>query len=395
MKEIKCPKCGNVIAVDETDYAEIVQQVKSVEFNAELERRIAEIRKSDEQAKELAAQKLEIREAKARHQFEEKIASLKTELKAKDGELKAAVLEESLKSQKAIAAKDAEIAKIKSESEMKLKVAKEEVDYYKDMKARMSTKMVGESLEVHCSTQYNQMMRTLLPKAQFEKDNDVIDGTKADFVFRDYGEDGTEYISILFEMKNETETDGKKHRNEEFFKKLDADRRKKGCEFAVLVSLLEPESELYNGGIVDVSYRHDKMYVIRPQFFLPMIQLLVQTSKKALEYKCKVAEMQRQSIDVTNFESKLLDFQDKFGNNCRLAKEKFDKAIAEIDKSIKALEATKQALLGSENQLRLANDKAEGLTIRKLTNGNPTMREKFEAARNAAEGGGAEPSLKA
>ena len=395
MKEIKCPKCGNVIAVDETDYAEIVQQVKSAEFNAELERRIAEIRKSDEQAKELAAQKLEIREAKARHQFEEKIASLKTELKAKDGELKAAVLEESLKSQKAIAAKDAEIAKIKSESEMKLKVAKEEVDYYKDMKARMSTKMVGESLEVHCSTQYNQMMRTLLPKAQFEKDNDVVDGTKADFVFRDYGEDDTEYISILFEMKNETETDGKKHRNEEFFKKLDADRRKKGCEFAVLVSLLEPESELYNGGIVDVSYRHDKMYVIRPQFFLPMIQLLVQTSKKALEYKCKVAEMQRQSIDVTNFESKLLDFQDKFGNNCRLAKEKFDKAIAEIDKSIKALEATKQALLGSENQLRLANDKAEGLTIRKLTNGNPTMREKFEAARNAAEGGGAEPSLKA
>lgn len=395
MKEIKCPKCGNVIAVDETDYAEIVQQVKSAEFNAELERRISEIRKSDEQAKELVAQKLEIREAKARHQFEEKIASLKTELKAKDGELKAAVLEESLKSQKAIAAKDAEIAKIKSESEMKLKVAKEEVDYYKDMKARMSTKMVGESLEVHCSTQYNQMMRTLLPKAKFDKDNDVVDGTKADFVFRDYGEDGTEYISILFEMKNETETDGKKHRNEEFFKKLDADRRKKGCEFAVLVSLLEPESELYNGGIVDVSYRHDKMYVIRPQFFLPMIQLLVQTSKKALEYKCKVAEMQRQSIDVTNFESKLLDFQDKFGNNCRLAKEKFDKAIAEIDKSIKALEATKQALLGSENQLRLANDKAEGLTIRKLTNGNPTMREKFEAARNAAEGGGAEPSLKA
>ena len=395
MKEIKCPKCGNVIAVDETDYAEIVQQVKSAEFNAELERRISEIRKSDEQAKELAAQKLEIREAKARHQFEEKIASLKTELKAKDGELKAAVLEESLKSQKAIAAKDAEIAKIKSESEMKLKVAKEEVDYYKDMKARMSTKMVGESLEVHCSTQYNQMMRTLLPKAKFEKDNDVVDGTKADFVFRDYGEDDTEYISILFEMKNETETDGKKHRNEEFFKKLDADRCKKGCEFAVLVSLLEPESELYNGGIVDVSYRYDKMYVIRPQFFLPMIQLLVQTSKKALEYKCKVAEMQRQSIDVTNFESKLLDFQDKFGNNCRLAKEKFDKAIAEIDKSIKALEATKQALLGSENQLRLANDKAEGLTIRKLTNGNPTMREKFEAARNAAEGGGAEPSLKA
>ena len=387
MKEIKCPKCGNVIAVDETDYAEIVQQVKSAEFNAELERRIAEIRKSDEQAKELAAQKLEIREAKARHQFEEKIASLKTELKAKDGELKAAVLVESLKSQKAIAAKDAEIAKIKSESEMKLKVAKEEVDYYKDMKARMSTKMVGESLEVHCSTQYNQMMRTLLPKAQFDKDNDVVDGTKADFVFRDYGEDNTEYISILFEMKNETETDGKKHRNEEFFKKLDADRRKKGCEFAVLVSLLEPESELYNGGIVDVSYRYDKMYVIRPQFFLPIIQLLVQTSKKALEYKRMVDEMQRQSEDVANFESKLLDFQKKFVNNCRLAMEKHDKGIEIIDRVIKMLEGIKESFRGSDDNLRLANDKVEGLTIRKLTHGNPTMREKFKAARAAAKKG--------
>ena len=385
MKEIKCPKCGNVIAVDETDYAEIVQQVKSAEFNAELERRIAEIRKSDEQAKELAAQKLEIREAKARRQLEEKIASLKTELKEKDGELKAAVLEESLKSQKAMAAKDAEIAKIKSESEMKLKVAKEEVDYYKDMKARMSTKMVGESLEVHCSTQYNQMMRTLLPKAKFEKDNDVVDGTKADFVFRDYGEDNTEYISILFEMKNETETDGKKHRNEEFLKKLDADRRKKGCEFAVLVSLLEPESELYNGGIVDVSYRYDKMYVIRPQFFLPIIQLLVQTSKKALKYKSRVAELQRQSADITEFEANLEAFKNAFGRNCRLARDMFDKAIEGIDQTIKKMQATKEFLLGSANNLRLANDKAEGLTIRKLTHGNVTMREKFEAARAAAE----------
>ena len=387
MKNIKCPKCGNVIAVDETDYAEIVQQVKSVEFNAELERRIAEIRKSDEQAKELAAQKLEIREAKARRQLEEKIASLKTELKEKDGELKAAVLEESLKSQKAIAAKDAEIAKIKSESEMKLKVAKEEVDYYKDMKARMSTKMVGESLEVHCSTQYNQMMRMLLPKAKFEKDNDVVDGTKADFVFRDYGEDNTEYISILFEMKNETETDGKKHRNEEFLKKLDADRRKKNCEFAVLVSLLEPESELYNGGIVDVSYRYDKMYVIRPQFFLPIIQLLVQTSKKALKYKSRVAELQRQSADITEFEANLEAFKNAFGRNCRLARDMFDKAIEGIDQTIKKMQATKEFLLGSANNLRLANDKAEGLTIRKLTHGNVTMREKFEAARAAAKKG--------
>ena len=253
------------------------------------------------------------------------------------------------------------------------------------MKAKMSTKMIGESLEVHCSTLYEQFMRFALPQAKFEKDNAVVEGTKGDFIFRDFAQDGTEYVSIMFDMKNEADATATKHKNEDFFKKLDEDRRKKKCEYAVLVSMLEPDNELYNAGIVSVANGYEKMYVVRPQCFIPIITLLVQASRKAMEYKCEVAEMRRQSVDVTNFEEKLLDFQDKFGNNCRLAKEKFDKAIAEIDKSIKALEETKKALLGSENNLRLANDKVEGLTIRKLTRDNPTMQAKFAEAKATAQ----------
>ena len=227
-------------------------------------------------------------------------------------------------------------------------------------------------------------MRFALPNATFEKDNDVVEGTKGDFVFRDYAEDGTEYVSIMFEMKNEADTTATKHKNEDFFRKLDEDRRKKNCEYAVLVSMLEPDNELYNAGIVSISNSaYTKMYVVRPQCFIPIITLLVQASRKAMEYKCEVALMRRQSLDITKFEDKLLDFQQKFGNNCRLAKEKFDKAIAEIDKSIKSLEETKKALLSSENNLRLANDKVEGLTIRKLTYENPTMQAKFAEARRS------------
>ena len=252
------------------------------------------------------------------------------------------------------------------------------IDYYKDLKTRMSTKMIGETLEIHCSTQFNQMMRTMLPNAYFEKDNDASGGSKGDFIFRDYAPDGTEYVSIMFEMKNEADETATKHKNEDFFKKLDADRKAKNCEFAVLVSLLEPDNDLYNGGIVDVSYKYDKMYVIRPQFFLPIISLLVQTSKKSLEYKQQLAIAQSQSIDVTNFENQLLDFQEKFGRNYRLASEKFKTAIDEIDKSIQHLQKIKEALIGSENNLRLANDKAAALSIKKLTHNNPTMTAKFE-----------------
>ena len=271
------------------------------------------------------------------------------------------------------------MAVLKEQYEGKLKSAQEQVDYYKDLKSRLSTKMVGETLEIHCSTEFDRV-RPLFPNAYFEKDNDASGGSKGDFIFRDYDE-GTEYISIMFEMKNEMDETATKHKNEDFFKKLDADRNAKKCEFAVLVSLLEPDSELYNTGIVDVSHRYPRMYVIRPQFFIPLITLLVQTSKKSVGYKKQLAIAQNQSIDVTNFENQLNEFKDKFGRNYRLAYEKYQAAIDEIDKTIAHLQKVKEALVGSENNLRLANDKIDDLTIKKLTRNNPTMRAKFDEAR--------------
>ena len=247
------------------------------------------------------------------------------------------------------------------------------------MKTRLSTKMVGESLETHCSTQYDTYLRAMMPNAYFEKDNEVVDGTKGDFVFRDF-DGGLEYVSIMFEMKNENDTTANRHKNEDFLKKLDEDRRKKGCEYAVLVSLLEPDSELYNNGIVDMSHRYEKMYVVRPQCFIPIISLLVQASRKSLDYKRQLAIAQSKEVDVTNFETRLNDFKEKFGRNYRLASEKFQKAIEDIDKSIDFLQKTKANLLSSENNLRLANDKAEELTIRRLTYQNPTMKAKFDQA---------------
>ena len=416
MKELKCPKCGSVFSVDEADYSLILQQVKTAEFNAEVDRRLGELLKKEETKAEMALVKvrseasdslqkkeLEIADLKAAVEKkneelrlalvekekegleavakkEAEIADLKAKIALKDGETKTKLAEKAFEEQALIAQKDAEISKLKSEFDAQLKSANEQIAFYKDMKAKMSTKMIGETLETHCSTLYNQFMQFALPNATFEKDNKAVDGTKGDFIFRDYAPDGTEYVSIMFEMKNEADETATKHKNEDFFKKLDEDRRKKNCEYAVLVSMLELDSEIYNAGIVSVA-KYEKMYVVRPQCFIPIIMLLVQASRKAVEYKCEVAEMRRQSIDVANFEDKLLDFQQKFGNNYRLAKEKFEKAIAEIDKSIKALEATKQALLGSENQLRLANEKVDGLTIRKLTHGNKTMQAKFAEAK--------------
>ena len=313
-----------------------------------------------------------------------------------------AVLEEQWKAQEALKAKDNQITaltgrmelekseatlrenSLRKEYELQLKQKQEEVDYYKDLKSKMSTKMVGETLEIHCSTEFNRM-RPLFPNAYFEKDNDASGGSKGDFIFRDYA-DGFEYISIMFEMKNEMDATATKHKNEDFFKKLDDDRRAKNCEFAVLVSLLEPDSELYNTGIVDVSHRYPKMYVIRPQFFIPLITLLVQTSKKSIDYQRQLAVARSQSIDVTNFENQLNDFKEKFANNYRLASERFKTAIDEIDKSILHLQKIKDALVGSERNLRLANDKADGLTIKRLTRGNPTMKAKFEEARRKEQG---------
>lgn len=332
---------------------------------------------------------------------DKEISELKSTISQSKDACQIAVLEEQQKAQDALKEKDNKIVEltgmvnqqkneaalrennIKETYEIQLKKKQEEVDYYKDLKTRMSTKMVGETLEIHCSTEFNRM-RPLFPNAYFEKDNDASGGSKGDFIFRDY-EDGFEYISIMFEMKNEMDQTATKHKNEDFLKKLDDDRKAKKCEFAVLVSLLEPESELYNTGIVDMSHRYPKMYVIRPQFFIPLITLLVQTSKKSIEYQRQLAIARSQSVDVTNFESRLNDFKEKFANNYRLASEKFKTAIDEIDKSITHLQKIKEALVGSERNLRLANDKADSLTIKKLTYNNPTMKEKFKEARAVEE----------
>lgn len=398
MKELICPNCRKPFVVNEADYESIVSQVKSVEFENEVNRRLSEL-KSQMRAEQQA---LELRNS---NNFQQEISKKDQALLAKEGEIrllqeqiKSAKMEEQQRAQAELLKKENEITSLKAAAqvaqseavvrekglkeqyEIKLKLAQEQVDYYKDLKTKMSTKMVGETLEIHCSTLFNQLLRPLMPNAYFEKDNDASGGSKGDFIFRD-SDNGQEYVSIMFEMKNEMDETATKHKNEDFFKKLDQDRRDKHCEFAVLVSLLEPDSELYNGGIVDVSHKYDKMYVIRPQFFIPLISLLVQTSKKSIEYQRQLAIAKAQSIDVTNFENQLMEFKDKFTNNYRLASEKFHKAIEEIDKSIDHLQKIKDALLGSENNLRLANDKAEALTIKKLTRGNPTMKAKFDEAR--------------
>lgn len=445
MRELKCPKCGNIFSVNEADYASIVSQVKGAEFDAEVNRRLAELhhqQQAEEQARtanqEKAHQSELFKKDQAISAKNSEIAQLKEQLSAmgdrqklavgtaiadKDKEiadlkatinqnaqaLEIAVLKERQQAKEAAQAQDARIAEllsqaklaaseaslrekslqteyegklqvVKSEAESRLRVAEDEVQRLKDFKTRLSTKMVGESLEVHCSTVFESELRVLLPNAYFEKDNDASGGSKGDFIFRDY-EDDMEYVSIMFEMKNEMDETATKHRNEEFFRKLDADRTAKGCEYAVLVSLLEPDSELYNGGIVDVSHRYPKMYVIRPQFFKAIITLLVNAAKKSVDYKRQLAIARSQSIDVTNFESQLETFKDAFGRNYRLASEKFKTAIDEIDKSIAHLQKIKDALIGSENNLRLANDKADNLTIKRLTRDNPTMKAKFDEAR--------------
>ena len=438
MKELKCPKCGNVFKVDEADYAAIVGQVKNAEFNQEVERRMKELekqQKAEQKAETLKAeqnyQKLlsekelnltqkDAEIAKLQSQLEgiektnqlslakeiakkdKEIAALQTQLSSNESKLKVAILEEQNKSKDFLQKKEQEIQKLKGDMALaqkeaiikeknlkedfqsRLKLKQEEVDHYKELKAHMSTKMIGESLEVHCSTEFNRVRSMMYPCAYFEKDNDASGGSKGDFIFRDTA-DGVEYISIMFEMKNEMETTATKHKNEDFFAKLDKDRKEKGCEYAVLVSLLEPDSELYNEGIVDVSYKYPKMYVIRPQFFMPLISLLTQASKKSIEYQKELILARQQSVDVTNFENKVNAFRDKFAGHYQKASEKFNKAIEEIDKTIKSLQKMKDNLLSSENYLRLANNDTEDLSIKKLIRGNPTMKEKFEEARRMDE----------
>ena len=436
MKELICPNCQKAFKVDEADYAAILMQVKDREFKADLDRRIAELHKQHEaeqkaatlranqayerslQQREVALKEKDATIARLEMQLngmeekkqlelsaqlarkEQEIDRLKAEIKGNDDRVKLEVLKEGqrwrealqkaksdgeqLQNEIKLEQKEAAIREnaLKEDYERRLKQQQEQVDYYKDLKARMSTKMIGESLEIHCSTEFNRVRSSVYPNAYFEKDNDASRGTKGDFIFRDHI-DGMEYISIMFEMKNEADTTATKHRNEDFFAKLDKDRREKGCEYAVLVSLLEPESELYNEGIVDVSYRYPKMFVVRPQFFMPIIALLTQASRNSVAYKKELEQVRQQSVDVHNFEEQLEMFKDGFARNYRLASDRFRTAIDEIDKSIEHLQKIKEALVGSENNLRLANNKAERLTIRKLTYKNPTMKRMFDEARAA------------
>ena len=434
MKELKCPKCGNVFQVDEADYASIVSQVKNAEFEAEIQHRLAEMNKRltaeqqlatsrteqsfqaqlskkdlllGEKDTEIERLKMQLQNIENKKQSEltlalaekdQTIAQLNSTIAQNNDKLQLAVMEERNKAQQSIQKKETELSQLRTALELEKREAKihesalvkrhedelrmkqEQVDYYKDLKTRMSTKMVGETLEQHCSIEFEQYIRPMMPNAYFDKDNDAADGTKGDFIFRD-SEDGTEYISIMFEMKNEMDTTATKHKNDDFLKKLDEDRRKKGCEFAVLVSLLEADNDLYNNGIVNKNHLYPKMYVIRPQFFVPFINLLVQASRKSLEYKKQLALAQSKEVDVTNFEQKIEDFKSKFGRHYQLASNKFEAAIKDIDATIAKLQKVRDELLGSENNLRLANQDTENLTIRKLTYNNPTMKAKFEEAR--------------
>lgn len=419
MKELKCPKCGTIFTVDKADYADIVSQVKNQEFAAEVAKREEELRAQyatrEQLAKQQAEMQLQQSLAAKTSEIEKQnseINVLKAQLasiaQTKEAEKQAALLAEKQCLQESLLNKDAEIARLKADMQKQLgdlqnaaqlqakqaelnikqlndehrillEAKQKEVDFYKDFKAKMSTKMLGETLEQHCAVLFEKNLRPMMPTAYFEKDNDTTQGTKGDFIFRDkVGEQ--EYISIMFEMKNEADTTATKHSNEKFFEKLDEDRRKKGCEYAVLVSMLEPESELYNQGIVDVSHKYPKMFVVRPQQFITIITLLVNANKKSIELQNELAIAKSQSIDVTKFESQLLEFKEKFGKNYRLASEHFREAIKEIDNTITHLIKTKEALVSSEKQLSWANDKATDLTIKKLTRGNPTMKKLFEDA---------------
>ncbi|MCI8389836.1 MAG: DUF2130 domain-containing protein [Roseburia sp.] len=453
MQEIKCPNCGEVFVVDESGYAQIVQQIRDKEFEKELRQREKEFEEMKDKDLELArmrqqdkfdklisskeaelaerdrvieqlkaqvsgsetAKQLAVSEAVSKKDREKQealeqkngelteknriIEEMKARLGNSETEKKLAVSEAVSEKEKEISQKITEITELKSrlsnkdaenqlkeqslhrEYEDKLRSKDELIEYYKDFKARQSTKMVGESLEQHCLTQFNSLRMTAFPTAYFEKDNDAKTGSKGDFIFRETA-GGIEFISIMFEMKNEMDKTATKHKNEDFFKELDRDRREKGCEYAVLVSLLEIDNELYNNGIVDVSYKYEKMYVIRPQFFIPLITLLRNAALNSLKYRQELELVKHQQIDVLHFEENMNAFKEGFARNYRIASEKFKTAIDEIDKTIVHLQKTKDALLSSENQLRLANNKAEDLSIKKLTKNAPTVKELFDEGKN-------------
>lgn len=421
MQEIKCPKCGEVFQVDESGYAAIVKQIRDREFQKEVYEREAQFKAhlqtlekdrqlaiknaisiKDAEIAELKAQinanaqnnKLTINEAVAVK--EKEITALQARLTAYEMEKRLAISEVVFKNEKVLAAKNQELLRltnqieanekenkireqsIKDGYEEKLRSKDEQIAYYKDFKARQSTKMIGESLEQHCLIEFNKLRATAFQNAYFEKDNDARSGSKGDFIFREYDNEGTEFISIMFEMKNEADETSTKHKNEDFLKELDKDRKEKNCEYAVLVSMLEADSDYYNDGIVDVSYLYDKMYVIRPQFFIPLITLIRNLASKSLEYKKELELIRNQNIDITHFEEDMNKFKNEFGNRYRLASDRFADAIKKIDTTIKNLQDIKRSLELSEDHLRLANQKAEDLTIKNLTKNNPTMAQMFK-----------------
>lgn len=402
MQEIKCPNCGEVFVVDESGYAQIVQQVRDKEFDKELRRREEEL--AGKQESELRLLRLEQKQeydaalAKKETELQKRdqlIARLQAQISGTETEKKLAVAEVVSEKDRELSEKTTEITALKSQLankatenelkeqalqkqyEEKLKMKDEQIEYYKDFKARQSTKMIGESLEQHCLNQFNALRMTAFPNAYFEKDNDARTGSKGDFIFRE-AVDGVEFISIMFEMKNEMDETATKHKNEDFLKELDKDRREKKCEYAVLVSLLEIDNELYNNGIVDMSYRYEKMYVIRPQFFIPMITLLRNAALNSLQYRRELELARHQQVDILRFEENMNTFKEGFARNYRIASERFKTAIDEIDKTITHLQKTKDALLASENNLRLANHKAEDLSIKRLTKNAPSVKAMFD-----------------
>lgn len=441
MAELKCPHCGQAFTVDDTELSSIVQQIRDKEFEKDLTRRTEELEKHLQEKHALELSSIEDKVVlKTRQQYEEEINKLREEsgkeierlkeeknsetdklkdllkqeqekniklsleMQSIDDRQKLAVMEAVKKVEDEKQAKLDELSEKAHATEMELnekthdlenqllqekergKVLLEqkekEVEFYKDLKTKMSTKMVGETLEQHCEIQFNQLRATAFRNAYFEKDNDIRSGSKGDYIYRENDENGVEIISIMFEMKNEMDETASKHKNEDFFKELDKDRKEKNCEYAVLVSLLESDSELYNAGIVDVSYKYDKMYVVRPQCFIPMITLLRNAAINALTYKQELAMVRNQDIDVSNFEDSLLKFKDDFSKNYKRAHDHFEKAIDEIDKTIQHLEKVKKELQGSDNQLRIATGKVEDVSVKKLTRNNPTMKAKFDALKD-------------
>lgn len=410
MAELKCPHCGQAFTVDDTELSSIVSQIRDGEFERDLRDRVDELRehmsrehelelksrlaevelkKSDRYEKEMAKLSESVQELKGENtRLNEHIMKLQSALESSEDKKQIAVMQAVKEAEDRTHDLEKDLMNERENTKNLLAEKDAQIEFYKDLKTRMSTKMVGETLEQHCEIQFNQLRATAFRGAYFEKDNDARTGSKGDYIYREEDRMGNEIVSIMFEMKNESDTTSTKHKNEDFFKELDKDRKEKNCEYAVLVSLLEADSELYNAGIVDVSYKYDKMYVVRPQCFIPMITLLRNAALNALAYKQELAEVRNQDIDISNFEESLLKFKNDFGRNYELAHNHFDKAIDEIDKTIQHLEKVKAELQGSDRQLRIATNKVEDVTVKKLTKGNPTMKEKFDSLNKEQEQGG-------